>query len=148
MYLWDIQYKLWHARVAANSRLYQMNIKDTENCEYCQQRETNLHAFVLCERSQRFWREVSIFLARLGYRNFRLEHKIIILGDTNKDLLFNLIIIMGKKVIYQTRGNRNQFSMRHLERILEIERESEEQFAFNNDILEMYERKWERYLMA
>ena len=23
-----------------------------------------------------------------------------------------------------------------------------EQFAFNNDILEMYERKWQRYLMA
>ena len=88
------------------------------------------------------------FLARLGYMNFRLEHKIIILGDTNKDHLFNLIIILGKKVIYQTRGNRNQFSMRHLERILEIERESEEQFALNNDILEMYERKWERYLMA
>ena len=92
-----------------------MNIKDTENCEYYQQRETNLHAFVRCERSQRFWREVSIFLARLGYMNFRLEHKIIILGDTNKDLLFNLIIVLGKKVIYQTRGNRNQFSMRHLE---------------------------------
>ena len=146
MYLWDIQYKLWHARVATNSKLYQMNIKNTENCEYCQQRETNVHAFILCERSQRFWREVSIFLARLGYRNFRLEHKIIILGDTNKDLLFKLIIIMGKKVIYQTRGTRNQFSMRHLERILEIERESEEQFAINNDILEMYERKWEKYL--
>ena len=123
-----------------------MNIKNTENCEYCQQRETNLHAFILYERSQRFWREVSTFLARLGYRNFRLEHKIIILGDTNKDLLFNLIIIMGKKVIYQTRGNINQFSMRHLERILGIERESEEQFAINNDVLEMYERKWEKYL--
>ena len=36
--------------------------------------------------------------------------------------------------------------MRHLERTLEIERESEEQLAINNDILETYERKWERYL--
>ena len=53
---------------------------------------------------------------------------------------------MGKKVIYQTRGNGNQFSMRHLERLLEIERESEEQFAINNDGLEMYEKKWEKHL--
>ena len=97
MYLWDIQYKLWHERVVTNSRLYHMNIKNTDSCEYCQQRETNVHAFILCERSQRFWREVSIFLARLGYRNFRLEHKIIVLGDINMDLLFNLVIIIGKK---------------------------------------------------
>ena len=84
----------------------------------------------------------------MGYRNFRLEHKIIILGDATNDLLFNLIIIMGKKVIYQTRGNGNFYSMRHLERILEVERESEEQFAINNDTLDIYERKWEKYLMA
>ena len=36
--------------------------------------------------------------------------------------------------------------MRHLERPLEIERESEELYAFNNDGLEMYERKWGIYL--
>ena len=72
--------------MATNSRLYQMNIKDTENCEYCQQRETNVHAFVLCERSTNFWREeISNFLTRLGYRNFRLEHKILIFGDTEMD---------------------------------------------------------------
>ena len=47
MYLWDIQYKLWHERVATNSRLYQMNIKDTETCEYCQQRETNDFMYML-----------------------------------------------------------------------------------------------------
>ena len=53
-------------------------------------------------------------LARLGYRNFRLDHKMIILGDINMDLLFNLVIIIGKKVIYQNRGRGNQYSMRHL----------------------------------
>ena len=55
MYLWDIQYKLWHERVATNLRLYQMNIKETEACAYCQQRETNVYAFVFCDRSQNFW---------------------------------------------------------------------------------------------
>ena len=62
MYLWNIQYKIWYERVATNSKLYQMNIKDTELCEYCQLRETNVHAFVLCERTQHFWSEITLFL--------------------------------------------------------------------------------------
>ena len=62
MYLWNIQYKIWYERVATNSKLYQMNIKDTELCEYCQLRETNVHAFVLCERTQNFWSEITLFL--------------------------------------------------------------------------------------
>ena len=36
--------------------------------------------------------------------------------------------------------------MRHFERILELERESEEIHALNNDKLEIYERKWEKYI--
>ena len=103
-----------------------MNIKDTETCEYCQQRETNVNAFVLCDRTPNFWREVLRFLMRLGYRNLRLEHKILIFGDTEMDLLFNLIITIRKKVIYQNRGKRNLYSMRYFETLLELERESEE----------------------
>ena len=61
------------------------------------------------------------------------------------DLLFNLILIIGKKVIYQNRGKRNIYSMRHFETMLEIERESEETFALNNDNIETYEKR-EMYL--
>ena len=101
MYLWDIQYNLWHERVATKSRLCQMNVKDNEHCGYCLQRETNVHAFILCERSQNFWREITNCLIRSEYRNFRLEHKVLIFGNTEMDILFNLIITIGKKVIYQ-----------------------------------------------
>ena len=58
-----------------------------------------------------------------------------------------MVIIIGKKVIYQSRGKRNQYSMRHFETLLELERESEEIHASNNDTLEIYERKWERYMI-
>ena len=61
MYLWDIQYKIWYTRVATNSKLFHMNIKDTENCEYCEMRETNIYAFVSCERAQNFWAEITLF---------------------------------------------------------------------------------------
>ena len=66
MYLWDIQYKIWYERVATNSKLYQMNIKDTELCEYCHERGTNVHAFVLYERTQNFWSEITLFFDKNG----------------------------------------------------------------------------------
>ena len=146
MYLWDIQFKMWHGRIATNSRLFQMNIKETEACTYCQQRETSVHAFVLCDRAQNFWREISLYLSRLGYRKFRLEQNVLIFGDTEMDPLFNIVIIIGKKVIYLNRGRGNQYSMRHFEALLELERESEEVYANNNDTQERYERKWEKYI--
>ena len=90
---------------------------------------------------------MSLFLSRLGYRNFRLEQNVLIFGDTEMDLFFNMVIIIGKKVIYQNRGKRNLYSMRHFETLLELERESEEIYASNNDTLEMYERKWEMYII-
>ena len=83
------------------------------------------------------------FLIRIGYRNFRLEHEILIFGDTEMDSFFNLIITNVKKVIYQNRAKRNIYSIRHFETLLEIERESEEIYAINNDILELYKRKWD-----
>ena len=63
------------------------------------------------------------------------------------DLLFNLIIIIAKKVIYLKRGKEGPFSVRYFETLLEIERESEEIYAVNNDSIELYERKWEKYLV-
>ena len=139
-------YKIWYERVATNSKLYQMNIKDTELCEYCQVIETNVHAFVLCERTQNFWSEITLFLIRLGYRNFRLEHSILIFGDKEMDSLFNLIIIIAKKVIYQKREKRNIYSMRHFETLLEKERESEEIYAINRESMELYEKKWDKFI--
>ena len=119
MYLWDIQFKIWHNRIATRYILYRMNITEDENCTYCQQIETNVHALVVCERPQRFWRDIKLYLLRLGYRNFRLEHKVIILGNTEMDSLLNLIIMIGKKLIFQNRETINMYSMRHFERILE-----------------------------
>ena len=63
------------------------------------------------------------------------------------DSFFNMVINIGKKVIYQSRGKENLYSMRHFKALLEIERESEEIHANTNDTLELYERKWERFMI-
>ena len=64
----------------------------------------------------------------------------IILGNTEMDSLFNLIIMIGN-FFFQNRGTRNMYSMRHFERIIELERESEEIHALNQDKMDIYEKK-------
>ena len=51
-----------------------------------------------------------------------------------------------KKIIYQNRGTRNGYSIRNFERVLELERESEEIYAQSQDKIELYARKWEKYI--
>ena len=43
---------------------------------------------------------------------------------------------------YQSRGNRNSYSMLHFKRLVEMEKESEENHATRKDSVEMFERKW------
>ena len=101
MYLCDIQFKIWYDRVATRYILYRMNITEDENCALCQELETSVHAFAICERAQIFWREIKQYLLRLGYRNFRLKHKVIILGNNEMDGLFNFVLMIGKIIIYK-----------------------------------------------
>ena len=72
MYMFDIQFKLLHVKVATNDRLCKMEILDSEECEYCQEIESVNHEFLLCERAQQFWRDITLWLQYLGYYNFRL----------------------------------------------------------------------------
>ena len=85
MYLYNIQFEIWHSRVSTNTRLCKMKIVESELCEFCAEPETIEHDFVWCDHANRFCSDFKIWLYNIGYHNFRLEHKITILGDKQKD---------------------------------------------------------------
>ena len=41
MYVRNIQFKIWHNRIATNRFLYQIGIVDSPNCIYCNEEENN-----------------------------------------------------------------------------------------------------------
>ena len=51
---------------------------------------------------------------------------------------------MVKEEIYQNRNNGQAYSIVQFERLIDLERELEEVFAIHNDLVEMYEKKWEK----
>ena len=44
----NIMYKFIHEILPTNEKLYQMRIRDSPNCNYCQTEETNIHKFQNC----------------------------------------------------------------------------------------------------
>ena len=84
-------------QVATNYKFFKMKKINYEECEYCAEIEIVTHAFLTCERTVVFWRDLTIWLHKLGYHNSRLEKATIILGDYENDKLFNRSILVGKK---------------------------------------------------
>ena len=54
--------------------------------------------------------------------------------------------MIGKKVIYQNRNKGQLYSIVHCERLIELEQESEEIFATQDDKVEMFKKELEKYL--
>ena len=54
MYLFDVQYKLWHERLATNRTLYKMNISPNEECEFCGEPE-KMHMPFYIEKDPKYF---------------------------------------------------------------------------------------------
>ena len=58
------KYMLLHNRVYTNLKLQQMNMVDTNKCNYCDNVQTKEHMFHDCELIQNFWKYLYIYLKK------------------------------------------------------------------------------------
>ena len=56
------QFKLLHRRLATNTSLTKINIKDNEQCTFCQKEETLIHLFWPCSETNLFWQDFKQWL--------------------------------------------------------------------------------------
>ena len=57
------QFKLLHRRLATNTFLTKINIKDNEQCTFCQkEKETLIHLFWTCSETNLFWQDFKKWL--------------------------------------------------------------------------------------
>ena len=80
MYMRFIQFRFLHYRVATKYALCKMKVIQTENWAYCNQQETVQHLFYDCVKSVKIWKNTEQWIRRIGFVNYRLETKEIILG--------------------------------------------------------------------
>ena len=112
--LQELQWKIVHNIFPTNIILNRMHIKETENCDFCGEKEFTEHLFFNCKRVEWFWKEISTLLSLKLKKKIRLTEYSVLLGielDDNSDNLtqtqrryINEIIMIGKLAIIKSKA--------------------------------------------
>ena len=102
----QLQWKILHRIYPTNTLLFKMKIKVSEECDFCNERDTIIHFFACCPVSKIVWHEAEKKICCYVGKIFKLSEKIIIFGIegwdnfSNKDIKFiNNICLVGKMTI-------------------------------------------------
>ena len=102
-YLKYIQFRTLHHRFFTNEKLFKMGIKISDQCGFCRSHIDSIeHMFLDCEIVVQLWNEVQEWIHALGMNNYNLSQSRIILGDLENAMSINTIILLTKKVIYNS----------------------------------------------
>ena len=121
-----LQFKIFHNIVATNANLHRWKIKDTKQCDFCQEIDTIEHMFSLCSKLRGFWDYVSSWIYCETHTKIKLSTENIILGLLASDFpnvkkthlhMINHIILIAKFSINKMRfgENKNVFIIFDLE---------------------------------
>jgi exonuclease III len=105
--LQSFQYKIIHRIVECNKKLFDMKIKPTPECSYCQEIDTIQHFFLYCPKSNAFWKSLTSWL------NNNIEGSMIVIDEIDiilghlsigdKYNVINYCILYAKYYIYKQR---------------------------------------------
>ena len=97
------QFKLLHRRLATNSFLTKINLKDNEQCTFCQNdKETLIHLFWTCEISTLFWAGFKQWAINRGElsNNTNLSPYLVLGLKPNKNKSINFYFLIARYFIW------------------------------------------------
>ena len=84
-----------------------MGIKKSNLCCFCKAYVESIdHMFLQCEISLELWSSIEYWIRDLGMENYNLSKSKIVLGDLDNATAMNTIILITKKVIYNSMKKR------------------------------------------
>ena len=102
-YLKYIQFRTLHHRFFTNNLLFKIGIKNSNLCGFCQETEdSNSHMLLTCIKTEELWCKVESWIRELGMEQYNLTQEKRILGDMENSTCINTIILITKKVIYNS----------------------------------------------
>ena len=82
----------------ANEKLFKMGIKKSPNCSLCKNEIDSVeHMLIDCPISKDLWFEVQDWIVELGIPNYNITKEKIIMGELERSLCINSIILLTKK---------------------------------------------------
>ena len=143
MYMRYIQFRILRYRIATKSELYKMKIVTDDSCEYCKQKESIEHIFYECEKSSLLWIGVQEWIKRMGFSNYNLEIRYIILGESRKKYkLMNIILLATKMIIYSNHNKSFRLSLEQVKFVMKDLLHKEKYWAKTNARMAVFLGTW------
>ena len=99
-----LQYKILHRVTNCNYNLAKWNIKESPQCDLCQNIDNIEHYFYYCEHSHTFWQQVEMWMASCLSVKIKFTVLEALMGFLNYDselfFIVNYIVLLGKYYIY------------------------------------------------
>ena len=106
IYLRYIQFRTLHRRFFTNNILFQMRIKNSPLCTFCNESDdSNEHMLIECVKVKSLWTEVENWIAEVGVVGYLITDRITVLGELQKAHWINAVILLTNKVIFNSRIN-------------------------------------------
>ena len=101
----DFQYRLLTNAIHANNRLYYWKIKDSQQCDYCEEYQNVKHMLYDCKVVDRFWKALQRFLKKLYFDTSSLKFNFdtIFLNIVHEQPghLANFVVLTAKQYLYR-----------------------------------------------
>ena len=112
--LLEMQWKILHNIYPTNILLKKIGKKNSENCDFCSEKDYVEHTFFRCSRLKIFWKRISSLINEKLNKKISLSEKSVLLGIeqehqdlTKKECKFiNWIILVGKLSVVKSNFQR------------------------------------------
>ena len=102
-YLKYTQFRTLHRRFYTNEKLFKMGIKTCDKCIFCKVETDSVeHMILRCQTIANLWDRVNIWIEELGFIGYKLTERKKILGDLENGPIQTTILLLTKKVIYDS----------------------------------------------
>ena len=108
-YLKYIQFRTLHKQFYTNEKLYKMGIKASALCTFCDDENDSVeHMLIKCRVVRELWSEVRNWIVENGVPDYYLTEEKIIIGELEKSVCINTVILLTKKIIYNAMKENKQ----------------------------------------
>ena len=143
VYLKYTQFRTLHYRFFTNDVLVKCRIKDDAICSMCgNDNDSNFHMLVDCSRVRGLWSKVETWIRSLGMIDYHLTDRKKILGDLENSPQINIIILIAKTTIYQSKLDGRSPTLLQVQVNLKHVFNHEYYNSIIKDKRFLFERKW------
>lgn len=139
------QISINHNILVTNKTLFKMKIKNDALCTFCQSSDESIvHLLWKCEKTQKFIRDVQIWLSTYDI-HYDMNEKHFLLGLQEERILpkvLNFILVYVKYYIYLARCKNQIPYLSVFQKKLEFMYKVHKQIAFSNHDLENFQKDW------